>query len=571
MLARLRKLRPLLILLTLLMLPSASQAQLSCESPPAPFDNEDLLNNWQRVWNLTDVCKSRPGVFFEIMSGGVGRDGIPPIDNPQFDDFSAADAWLQPASPVIALEIDGLARAYPLAILTRHEIANDTLSEIPVAVTFCPLCNSAIVFDRRVNGETLRFGVSGLLRNSDLIMWDDKTQSLWQQLTGEGIIGAHTGALLDILPSQLVGYGAFKEQYPQGEVLAAGGRFYGSNPYVNYDSSPRPFLFMGALDERLLATERVLGAVTDGVAVAYPFSELAAVGVINDRVAEREVAAFWQPGAYSALDAASIDQSRDVGMAALYDRAIDGQTLTFERVDGAIVDAETGSVWNIFGSAVRGQLAGQQLRQINAFPHFWFAWAAFYPETILYGFQPPSAEETARYELDPILGDPAAPVTLIEYGAYGCHACKYWHEEGIVERLLEEFDGQVNFIYRDIPIIVPPYSQRAAEIAQCALDQGNDHQFWTMHDAIYRLAEQGRASADDLLRLGGEAGLDEPALRSCYEAGTHIATVKYDHDRGAALGIRSTPTFVIAGEVVENANPDLLRQLLHAELDKLDN
>ncbi|MDE2854286.1 MAG: DUF3179 domain-containing (seleno)protein [Chloroflexota bacterium] len=569
MIAELRKFRPVFVLLLLLMLPSASMAQLSCESPPAPFDDEGLLKNWQRVWNLTDVCKSRPGVFFEIMSGGVGRDGIPPIDNPQFDDIAAADGWLQPASPVIALEIDGLARAYPLAILTRHEIANDTLNGIPVAVTFCPLCNSAIVFDRRVDGETLRFGVSGLLRNSDLIMWDDKTQSLWQQLTGEGIIGAHTGALLDILPSQLVGYGAFKEQYPQGEVLAPGGRFYGNNPYVNYDSSPRPFLFMGALDDRLLATERVLGGTIEGVAVAYPFGELAAAGVINDRVGGREVAALWQPGAFSALDAARIDQSRDVGMAALYERTVDGQTLSFARVNDAIADAETGSVWNIFGRAVSGELAGQQLRQINAFPHFWFAWAAFYPETILYGYQPPSTEETARYELDPILGDPAAPVTLIEYGAYGCHACKYWHEEGIVERLLEEFDGQVNFVYRDIPIIVPPYSQRAAEIAQCALDQGNGS-FWTMHDVIYRLAEQGRASADDLLRLGGEAGLDEVALRSCYEAGTHIATVAYDQERGAALGIRSTPTFVIAGAPVPNANPDLLRQLLQAELDKLD-
>jgi len=139
MIAELRKFRPVFVLLLLLMLPSASMAQLSCESPPAPFDDEGLLKNWQRVWNLTDVCKSRPGVFFEIMSGGVGRDGIPPIDNPQFDDIAAADGWLQPASPVIALEIDGLARAYPLAILTRQEIANNTLNGIPVAVTFCPL------------------------------------------------------------------------------------------------------------------------------------------------------------------------------------------------------------------------------------------------------------------------------------------------------------------------------------------------------------------------------------------------------------------------------------------------
>jgi len=568
MIRQLRAAKLTLLIIILILLPANSMAQLSCDRPPAPFDNEDLLKNWQTVWDLMDVCKSQEGVFYEIISGGVGRDGIPPIDNPQFDDLATADQWLQGASPVIALEIDGVARAYPLAILTRHEIANDVINEVPVAVTFCPLCNSAIVFDRRVDSDILRFGVSGLLRNSDLIMWDDVTQTLWQQLTGEGIVGTHTGRLLDIVPSQLVGYGAFKAQYPQGQVLSTGGRFYGSNPYVNYDSSPRPFLFMGALDDRLLATERVLGATVDGVSVAYPFGVLAEQGVINDRVAETDVVAFWQPGAFSALDAASIDLSRDVGMAALFERIVEGSTLTFEWVDGDIIDAETGSNWNIFGTAVSGDLTGQQLRQLNAFPHFWFAWAAFYPDTLLYGYQPPSAEEIARYELDPILGDPAAPVTLIEYGAYGCHACKYWHEEGIVEALLEEFGGQVNFVYRDIPIIVPPYSQMAAEIAQCAFDQGND-QFWTMHDVIYTQAEQGRASADELLQLGADAGLEADALRKCYEAGTHVATVRYDHDRGAALGIRSTPTFVIGGAPVANADPDLLRQLLQEELDKV--
>ncbi len=380
---RLRQSLGLPLLLTLLLLPGAALAQLSCENPPAPFDDEGALRNWQRVWDLTDVCKRQEGVFDEIISGGVGRDGIPPIDNPQFDDLETADAWLQEASPVIALEIDGVARAYPLAILTRHEIANDVVSGVPVAVTFCPLCNSAIVFDRRVDGETLRFGVSGLLRHSDLIMWDDKTQSLWQQLTGDGIVGAHTGRLLEIVPSQLVGYGAFKARYPEGEVLSTGGRRYGSNPYVNYDGSARPFLFMGALDERLPATERVLGAVVEGAGVAWPFSLLAGSGVINDRVGERNVVAIWQPGAKSALDAASIDRSRDVGMAALFERTLGDQTLTFEAVAGELIDVETGSRWNIFGTAIAGELAGAQLRQINAFPHFWFAWAAFYPDTLL--------------------------------------------------------------------------------------------------------------------------------------------------------------------------------------------
>ena len=379
---KLLKLLPISMLFIIAALPA--QAQLSCVSPPPPFDRADVLENWQMVWDLMDVCRHREGVFNEIISGGVGRDGIPPIDSPAFDDFTTADLWLEAASPVIAVEVDGIARAYPLAILTRHEIANDTIGELPIAVTFCPLCNSAIVFDRRVDDSTLRFGVSGLLRFSDLIMWDDVTQSLWQQLTGEGIVGAHTDRLLDIVPSQLVGYGAFKAQFPGGEVLSTGGRFYGSNPYVGYDSSARPFLFRGEADPRVFATERVLGVNLGDVQVAYPFTALSEQMVINDSIADRPVVAIWQPGAFSALDASNINASRDVGMAGLFERAVDGRTLSFRTEDGVILDEATGSSWNVFGTATAGELAGTQLRAIDAFPHFWFAWAAFYPDTLLY-------------------------------------------------------------------------------------------------------------------------------------------------------------------------------------------
>ena len=226
------------------------RAQSSCDNPP--LDVSGLV----RVWDKTYFCQFQAGVFAEIISGGVGRDGIPPIDNPTFESIADASIWLQSQSPVIAFEWDGIARAYPLAILTRHEIVNDVVANVPVAVTFCPLCNSAVVFDRTVNEQVLRFGVSGLLRNSDLIMWDDVTQSWWQQFTGEGIVGEYTGTMLTLLPSQVVGYDAFIEQYPEGEVLSRDGRSYGSNPYVGYDSSSQPFLFRGELDDRLLPTDR---------------------------------------------------------------------------------------------------------------------------------------------------------------------------------------------------------------------------------------------------------------------------------------------------------------------------
>jgi hypothetical protein len=356
-------------------------AQSSCDDPP--FDVTQLA----AVWDKTDFCLYQEGVFDEILSGGVPRDGIPPIDNPSFDSIDVASEWLQPQSPVIAVELDDVARAYPLAILTRHEIVNDVIGETPIAVTFCPLCNSAVVFDRRVDGQTLRFGVSGFLRNSDLIMWDDVTQSWWQQLIGEGIVGTYAGAQLDIYPAQVVSFGAFVAQYPAGEVLArSDSHSYGTNPYVGYDTNTTPFLFQGDVDDRLPATERVLAGWFKEDAVAYPFSILEKVIVINDTLGSEAVVAIWQPGATSALDQSSIDDSRDVGMAALYNRTFEGQILTF-RVDetGAIRDDQTGSAWNIFGTVIEGEMLGSQLKQEFAFPHFWFAWAAFRPDTRVYG------------------------------------------------------------------------------------------------------------------------------------------------------------------------------------------
>lgn len=207
--------------------------------------------------------------------------------------------------------------------------------------------------------------------------------------TGSGIVGVYTSTQLTFLPSQVVGFSEFAAQYPDGKVLSRNTGFersYGNNPYVQYDSSASPFLFDGDVDKRLFATERVLAGVVDGHAVAYPFSVLAEQKVINDIVGAEQVVALWQPGAVSALDQSQIDASQDVGMAALYSRKLKDQVLTFS-VDnaGVIHDDQTQSAWNIFGTAVDGELKGSQLEQLFAFPHFWFAWAAFQPNTAVYG------------------------------------------------------------------------------------------------------------------------------------------------------------------------------------------
>ena len=168
------------------------------------------------VWQTDFTKHSVP--FEEIFSGGVPRDGIPPIDDPQTGQIADVEAFISDTEPVITVQVNGAARAYPLGVLMRHEIVNDELGGMPITVTFCPLCNSAVVFDRRVNGQILDFGVSGNLRFSDLIMWDRQTQSWWQQFVGEAIVGEMTGTLLDILPVRVEAFSIFKERFPEGTV-----------------------------------------------------------------------------------------------------------------------------------------------------------------------------------------------------------------------------------------------------------------------------------------------------------------------------------------------------------------
>ncbi len=341
---------------------------------PPPFD----VLGW-----ATDFSR-RTVDWAEILSGGPPRDGIPPIDAPRFESVAAA-AWLSERDPVVYFEHRGDVRGYPLAVLMWHEIVNDRVGAVPVAVTFCPLCNASIVFRRAVGDRELDFGTTGRLRNSDLIMYDRQTESWWQQFTGEAIVGEFATARLDVLPSQVISFGDFASRFPEGRVLArpASDRSYGSNPYRSYDSTTgRPFLHRGRLDDRLPATERVVGLSAGGVEVAYPFAVLAAAGAIHDEVGGESVVVLHKAGMASALDQRAIRDGRDVGSAAAFGRRVDGRTLTFVRGgDGNFTDAETGSTWNILGESVRGPLAGAKLPRLQAFDHFWFAWRAFHPET----------------------------------------------------------------------------------------------------------------------------------------------------------------------------------------------
>jgi hypothetical protein len=321
----------------------------------------------------------------EFISGGPGRDGIPPIDKPRFVTVAVASKRLDGAATVLAVEVGGYARAYPHEILVWHEIVNDTLAGRPIAVSYCPLCNSSLVFDRRVAGRTLTFGTTGNLRNSDLVMWDRQTESWWQQLTGEAVVGELTGERLQVLDSQTLGFADFRARYPRGEVLSRDTGFqrdYGRNPYAGYDEpDEQPFLLRQAADRRLPPKERVLSLINGDRALVMPFTSLEHRPVAHVDFDGDPVVVLFKHGVRSSLDGPVIADSRDVGTATAFDRRVDGRPLSFTPAgDGRFRDVETRSTWDITGTAIAGRLAGRRLQPVRHDVQFWFALAAFLPD-----------------------------------------------------------------------------------------------------------------------------------------------------------------------------------------------
>ncbi|MFO8099364.1 MAG: DUF3179 domain-containing protein [Salinibacter sp.] len=324
-----------------------------------------------------------------LKSGGPSKDQIPAIDDPSFVSIDQAHDWIDPQEPVIAVTHEGVTRAYPLQILTWHEIVNDRLGDTPVAVTFCPLCYSALVFDRRVEGETLSFGVSGLLRHSDLVMYDRGSETLWQQFTGEAIVGTRTGDTLRKISSQILSFDQFATAHPDAEVLSretGHQRPYGRNPYAGYDDvETQPFMLDGPTDGRLPPMEKVVAVTVNDTHKAYRRTTTQEQHVLHDTVAGRPLVVFHAPGAVSALDARTINQSKEIGATGVYDRRVDGRTLTFQYDgDGDFTDEATGSTWSVTGRAQSGPLEGTQLERIEHGDYFAFAWFAFRPNGVLY-------------------------------------------------------------------------------------------------------------------------------------------------------------------------------------------
>lgn len=264
------------------------------------------FNHLKRGWPKTDFSKHTVDLD-ELQSGGPGKDGIPAIDKPIFLPISKASN-LQDNEPVIGLVVGSQAKAYPLRILMWHEIVNDEIAGIPVTVTYCPLCNTSIVFDRRLNGKVLDFGTTGNLRHSDLVMYDRQTESWWQQYGGEAIVGTHTGEKLNIIPSRLESLADFRQRAPKGQVLIPNNpsaRDYGANPYVGYDQSPFPFLYKGVVPDNVSPMMRVVAV--DNIAFTLPYLEE------KKQIELDGLALDWRAGQVSALDATRIVESQDVG------------------------------------------------------------------------------------------------------------------------------------------------------------------------------------------------------------------------------------------------------------------
>jgi hypothetical protein len=313
-------------------------------------------------------------------------DGIPAVDEPVLIPRTRAETVLTASEQVMLVEVAGDARAYPVRQLIRHEIVNDVVGGVPVAVTWCPLCNTGITFDRRVDGRTEVFGVSGSLYRSALVMFDRRTTSLWPQPLGRAVLGPMLGAELTVLPSSLLPWSEARDAWPQVRVAFASEDAIDAttNPYEGYDTSGDPFLFRGEADDRLPELERVAGVSFDGSSRAWSYTYLRRHRAVDTAVGGQPLVLLWAPGSVSPLEGDDVRDGRDVGSTAVYDPRIDGRTLTFSPAGRTeFRDHQTGSRWTLAGLAVEGPLAGRRLTPLPHQDAFWFAWAAFQPGTAL--------------------------------------------------------------------------------------------------------------------------------------------------------------------------------------------
>jgi hypothetical protein len=322
-----------------------------------------------------------------ILSGGVPKDGIPALTNPPFAVAAAGPAYLSDADLVLGVVINGEAKAYPHNIGWRHEIVNDWVGGHPVAVTFCPLTGTGLVFDARdADGGHFELGVSGLLINTNLIMYDRRDgRSLYPQMTFTGVRGPRKREELRLLPVVETTWGTWKRLYPATLVVEVGADNpapYLRYPYGEYRTDNGLLLFPletpleenpNPLATAYPAKDGMLGLRFAGEAKAYPFAAMGQRAVLNDEIGGVEVVVLW-------------DQQADIAVP--YLRRLDDRVLDFEATEEGfpfgLRDRQTGTRWNFKGEALKGPLAGRRLLRVPGHTSFWFAWMTFWPQTAVW-------------------------------------------------------------------------------------------------------------------------------------------------------------------------------------------
>lgn len=307
----------------------------------------------------------------KIRGGGPPKDGIPSIDNPIFTNVQNSH-FMSNSDTVIGLKINGETKAYPLFILVWHEIVNDRVGDVPVSVTYCPLCYTNQVFERIIDGVEVEFGTSGKLYNSNLLMYDRFTDSYWSQALGIAVKGELSGYQLKIIPFDVITWGDWKTIHPETLVLTTDTgyiRSYATDPYGSYYTEPQIIFPVEHSDDRMHPKEIILGFHQNNTYKAFKQSDIETNVVVNDYIGDVPlmlVSLFPQ-------------NSR------AFERNIDDIVLDFIFSNNKILDSQTNSEWNYDGMAISGQYDGTQLERMPIEPGFWFEWVAFHPETLVFG------------------------------------------------------------------------------------------------------------------------------------------------------------------------------------------
>jgi len=314
--------------------------------------------------------------------GGIGFDrGIPALDNPKFTSAEES-TWLRENDLIFGVFLDGIAKAYPKPILVWHEIANDEINGKPVIITYCPLCGTGIAFERIINSEVYRFGTSGKLYNSNLVMYDDKTDSYWNQVGGKAIVGPLTGTKLKQIPIDTMLWKDWKELHPDTLVMSKDtgmSRPYGNDPYGGYYSSKEVGFGAKFTDTRLHPKTMVSGVVIGNVGKAYPVLEVEkSSNLVNDEIGGINLLVVRNPKIETSLNGFEINPLK------IFDRKIGNIVLEFELRDDRLFDKQTDSEWNFNGEAIAGSYKGEKLNELIGTSAMWFSWLSFNSNTELF-------------------------------------------------------------------------------------------------------------------------------------------------------------------------------------------